>query len=163
MALLVRKIEKAKWLQNDILAGEDVSADAITNCMKTRMNALSVWEIGGEEELHNAVLAMASQFQHLDTIDVVVLLPAAVAEAGLSVRGTNGATPVKDLAGSHRDLVSLTYRSLGKLAGLIVDGIRQKNVHRYTKQQLKRLLEEAIQAGRLSRDQLQESLRSRFA
>lgn len=47
MTLLVRKINRAKWMQNDILSEQDVSADAITICMKTVGNTLSVWQIGG--------------------------------------------------------------------------------------------------------------------
>ena len=38
MRLLVRKIQKSKWMQNDILNGEPVSGDAITNCLKTKNN-----------------------------------------------------------------------------------------------------------------------------
>src|SRR5680860_1384079 len=69
--LLVRKIEKAKWMQNDILNGEEVSADAITNCTRTNKNKLSLWFIQDESNLDDAVLALTSQAQHLETIDTV--------------------------------------------------------------------------------------------
>ena len=60
MSLLVRKINRAKWLQTDIAHGDDISADAITNCMKTTSNRLSVWEVESEARIEEAALAIAS-------------------------------------------------------------------------------------------------------
>ena len=41
MGVLVRKINKGKWLQNDICAGDDVSADAITSWFSFKGQFLS--------------------------------------------------------------------------------------------------------------------------
>jgi hypothetical protein len=69
----VRKIETAKWKQNDICHGEDISADAVTISLKTTGNCLSVWKIEKECDIQDAVLAIVSNSQHFDTIDIVML------------------------------------------------------------------------------------------
>ncbi|HUT87224.1 MAG TPA: hypothetical protein VMX15_03975 [Candidatus Heimdallarchaeota archaeon] len=159
MSLLLRKIEKAKWMQNDIRGGEDVSADAITNCLKTTANALSVWEVGDESLVPDAALAMASQFDHLDTIDIVLLCQGALGKAGLEVKRSAATTALSEFAANHRDVVGLTYRKLGELARLIVDGIKGNRVRRYTKGKLLELLRGAVASGRISVDDLREGVR----
>ena len=163
MALLVRKIEKAKWMQNNILAGEDVSADAITNCTKTVNNALSAWQIGEESLVTDAVVAMASQFQHLDAIDVVLLSQPALADAGLKVEHNPGRTALRDFRDRHHDVVGLTYRTLGVLASLIVNGIRESRIRRFTKGELRRLLKNAVDSRRIDVQDLHEGVRKSIA
>ena len=159
MSLLLRKIEKAKWMQNDILGGEDVSADAITNCLKTTANALSVWEVGDKSQVSDAVLAMASQFDHLDTIDIALLCQGALGKAGLGVERSAANTALADFADNHREVVRLTYRKLGELAGLIVDEIRANRIQRYTKGQLRTLLHAAVAKGRININDLREKVK----
>lgn len=73
MGLLVRKINRSKWPQEDEKNVFKVASDAITICLKSCGNTLSVWEIDNEQNLDEAVLALASGFQHLESIDVVML------------------------------------------------------------------------------------------
>jgi len=113
MSLFVRKIIKSKWYQTDIENGDDVSADAITNCMKTKQNTLSVWEIESPDELDNAVLAIVSQHQHLETIDVVKLDSVSLVENEIVWVESRGLTPIDDLVDTHFDLSELTYPKLG--------------------------------------------------
>ena len=160
MSRLVRKIDRAKWLQNDIANGQEVSADAITNCMKTKANTLSVWEIDSASALDDAVLAMASQFDHLDTIDVVVLDESELDRAGLRIAATPGTTPVKRLADIHRDITALTYRTLGIVADFTVKCFQQDSVRRFTRGQLISLLKSAIHQGEITETDLKERVRS---
>lgn len=162
MSLLVRKIEQAKWLQNDILNGADVSADAITNCMKTKCNALSTWHIDNEEELDYAVLAIVAGHDHLDSIDVVWLSQEDLPERGLSVENSRGDTPLEEWADKHTDIVDLSYQSLGRLADCIVTCFREERVKRYTRSALKQLLRDAITSGRLNPDHLAGSLAAKL-
>jgi hypothetical protein len=90
MSLLVRKIDKGKWLQTNISGGEDVSADAVTNCLRTKGNALSVWGVETEAEIDEAVLAIVTGHQHLETIDVVSLSPEHLAVNGIDYQQTQG-------------------------------------------------------------------------
>lgn len=162
MPFLVRKIEKAKWMQNDVIGGEDISADAITNCMKTTGNTLSTWQIPVESDVSEALLAIVSGHQHLDTIDIVCLDRNSLESKGLTLEATPGNTPIKDLVDLHVDISKLTYITLGVVGKDIVEEIKKNKVMRYTKGMLKRLLNEAMLKGRFLKDDLNESLRNKL-
>ena len=162
MSLLVRKIDKAKWMQNDILSGEDVSADAITNSLKTTDNTLSAWQVAGAEAIEDAVLAIVSSHKHLDTIDVVCLDPSSLESNGIRLQSTLGNTPVKNPISQHIGICDLTYRTLGTVAEQIVHVLKNGKDVRYTKGKIKKLLKDAIDQGRLQMDDLNESLRRKL-
>ena len=162
MSLLVRKIQQAKWLQNDILHGEPVSGDAITNCLRTRNNTLSTWEIPAESQIEEAVLAIVAAQQHIDTIDVVVLQRDEIEEVA-TLRKSPGAPPVKDLVNSHVDIADVNYETLGEVAGAIVQKFREEKVFRWTARRIKGLLAEAVSSGRLALDDLAPGLRRKLA
>ena len=163
MSLLVRKIDKGKWLQTDIASGEDVSADAITNRMKTSGNALSVWEIESETSIEEAILAIVSQHEHLESIDVVVMNSGYLKENGIDVANRLGRTPVGDLQETHRNLSDLSYSKLGVIAYHIVEQLNQNNSKRYTEGQIKRILRTAIEQSRLGVDDLSEFVKKKLS
>ncbi len=154
MSLLVRKIDKGRWLQNDILNGEDISADAITICMKTTNNTLSTWRIDNEAQIDEAVLAIVSGHQHLDAIDVAWLSQEQIKAEAISIQDTSGITPITALVDSHVHVVDLTYTSLGKIANCIVNCFLENSVRRYTRGMLIKLLRKAIESGRLEKEML---------
>ncbi len=154
MSILVRKIDKAKWLQNDIISGEEVSADAITICTRTSKNTLSTWLISDVTQINNAVLAIVTGQHHLDTIDVVCLHQEELQDNGLALEETKGTTPIEHLSDSHRDIVNITYSSLGIIAQNIISAFKDGKVIRYTQGMLKKLLRDAISSGELTKNLL---------
>ena len=162
MSLLVRKIDKSKWFQADICNDEDVSEDAITNCMRTKQNALSVWQITSESEIEEAVLAIVSGHQYIETIDVIPLESQYLRDNGIDCLNTTGLTPVEDLEQQHVDLSNLSYRKLGTIAYHIVNRIKKGKLRRYTVGRVKDLLREAISNGRLRIEDLSDSVRSKL-
>lgn len=162
MSLLVRKFDRGKWLQTDIENGEDVSADAITLCMRTSGNKLSVWEIKQEEDIDEAVLAIVAGCDHLEAFDIVTINLDYIKKNGIGLSSTDGPTAVDDLKDTHRDLCELTYKKLGVIAYYIVDKITQKKTRRYTKVQLKTILSNAISHDRLELDKLSSFIREKL-
>lgn len=158
MPLLIRKIDKAKWLQNDIVGGAEVSADAITNCVKTTKNTLSTWRIDDEAQLNDAVLAIVSVHDHLDTIDIVCMNQQLLVDEGINFQDTLGKTLISDMANKHVDVVDLTYKSLGIVANCITKCFAENSVKRYTRSDLKKLFQDAIQSGRLSVEKIAPSI-----
>ena len=142
MGLLVRKINRSKWPQEDEKNVFKVASDAITICLKSCGNTLSVWEIDNEQNLDEAVLALASGFQHLESIDVVMLESDRL-QAEIKSKQTKGQTPVKDL--EH-----------------IIEKLRQKKIKRYTISDLKKILNTAIATGRLKREDLNASVANKL-
>lgn len=138
MALFVRKIDYGKWAQRKILEGEQPSADAITNCLKTTRNTLSLWSIRDESELDEAVLAIAAQGDHLDTIDVLKINPSLISEMKLNIVESQGLTPYITFVNNHLDIVELDYVSIGIVAQIIVESIRNGGRKRVTLGELKK-------------------------
>jgi hypothetical protein len=162
MSLLVRKIDKSKWLQTDIYRGEDISADAITNCLRTNRNTLSVWEVDSESNIDEAVLTIVSGHQHLETIDVVPMDAEYLKENEIDCIRTDGLTPIDNLIKTHIDLACLSYRKLGIIAYHIADNITKQMIIRYTKVRLKEILNRAIREGRLKLEDLSDLLKKKL-
>jgi len=162
MSLLIRKINKAKWIQGDIENDSDVSADAITNCLRTTKNTLSVWQIKTEEDLDKAVLAIVSNQDHLEAIDVVILEEKSINDYNISIVATPGETPVEELTESHRDLAELTYSKLGTIKDHIVERIRTDKLKRYTRGSIKKLIQNAIDEKKIELNDLKESVRKKI-
>jgi|SRR5690554_2767939 len=162
MSFLVRKINKAKWYQIDIMESDEVSADAITNCLKTTKNTLSVWHIETEDDLEKAVLAIVANQDHLDTIDVVILDEPSLTNYNLNIVASPGETPVKSLIEAHRDIAELSFTKLGQVKEHIVQRIRNQKLKRYTVSSLKKILTNAINEGLLKKEDLNESIRQKI-
>lgn len=157
MSLLIRKINRNKWLQVDN-PPDDISADAITGCMRTQRNTLSVWEVPDENKIDEAVLAIVSAGDHLETVDVVQIDREYLGENEIDCIQTKGRTLVEDLADTHIDLSNLAYKELGIIAYHIADKFRQGKVERYTAGRIKGLLKDAIQKKRLEITDLGDSI-----
>lgn len=161
MSYVVRKINRAKWPSTEIKVG-DISSDAITQCLYTKQNTISFWEIESEDYLIDAVLAIVSQFKHLDTIDVVMLEKEQIDKSEINYESTEGVTLLEEFKDNHIDLIELNYSKLGKLAELISINILNDRYERLTKGDLKRILSKAIQKGRLSKDELYDDVAKYF-
>jgi hypothetical protein len=70
-----------------------------------------VWRVVDAGELNEAVLAMASEFDHLDSIDVVVLDHADLESAGLEIIETPGRTPIIEIA-NKQTIAVIEFKSL---------------------------------------------------
>lgn len=157
MPLLIRRISRAKW---DKIGNEDVSADAITSCLKTYQNDLSVWRISSVEDLNNAILALISGSKQtkLSTLHYVMIDENLAFEKGLSLKETPGDTVALDLVESHRDIEELTYIKLGVVKDLILECIDNDKASFMTKKNLKDLLKDAIKNGKIQKETLNPEL-----
>jgi len=158
MALFVRKIETQKWIQNDILNGEDISADAITGCLRTKNNTLSFWYIESDEQIHDAVLAIVSGFEKAETIDVVTIEPELFNQNDLTCLSTEGLTPYEKFKNKHYDLTDLTYPKLGVVAKIIVECIRQDRNKKIPRKEIKEMILASLKNGEINKEKLNEKL-----
>jgi hypothetical protein len=153
MSLLVRKVDKALWLKNPpIDSVEDCPSDAITICIKTKSNKLSVWRIDSIDNIDEAVLAIASALDHLESIDVVAIPKNEFND--IKIVDSPGRTNVPDLVGNHYDLTDITFKKLGIIATSILTQAKGNLIKRYTKNDLKKILNKAIANNRLSPEKL---------
>src|SRR6056297_3423172 len=109
MLLLVRKINRNKWPKNGENEVFELSSDAITGCLRSSRNTISVWKIESEDDLEEATLALAAAGKRLDTFDVVILNGDKLSDLEIQMEQTDGRTVVSDLVNNHFDLKSLNY------------------------------------------------------
>lgn len=162
MPFVVRKIDYIKWTQRRILEGEQPSADAITNCMKTTNNTLSLWSVDDENEIEEAVLAIAAQFSDLDTIDILTIDPSLIKDRGLSIQKCLGMTPYKSFAERHLDVVELDYKSLGLMAEVIIESLRQDRWKRIFLSHLKTIISKGVDEGKIQWSDLKKKVREKI-
>lgn len=159
--MLVRKINKAKWMLGDDV-NEPPTADAITGCLRSTKNTLSVWHIKSATELEEAVLAIASGQDRLETIDVVILDEDYFEKCNILIEATEGNTPVPDLKDTHLDLCSLDFWSIGMVAEHIAESIRQNKFKRFREAELSNIIIKAINANRLKLTDLKEGIQKKI-
>lgn len=164
MSLLVRKIELAKWKQNKIAEGEPPSADAITCCIRTSQNSLSVWYISDMEQLDEAVLAIASGLQKPDTLNFLVLESTLLEEAGLRIGDLKSVrTPYETFKENHRDIIELDYCSLGIMANIIIDHVKNEKYIRFGAQKIKNLLNDGLNKGKIKMEALDKKMQEKLS
>lgn len=163
--VIVRKIQKGKW--EDYCKGiksksrikrfleewkPNASADAITNCLKTTGNELSIW-IVDEANLDDALLAMAtgSEMNDLGTIYYVTFKLEEFRKNRLSYKqSSNDAnTAVQSLKDNHYDIENLDYKQLGIIQKMIVHKIIKNQSHRKTRAELFPIIEKAIDENKI--------------
>ena len=159
---LARKISFPKWNTHQDLAEGELQADAITADLRTADNALSVWCCGDEKatdnDIQEAVLAMASMMDRANKIDVVWIDKAELDIAGYPVYQTDGAANVRELVSLHYDICGLDYTRLGVVACLIQRAIAEKQYRNFRRQQILELLVVAADKGRLEPKNLKPAL-----
>jgi hypothetical protein len=161
MSILVRRINRAKWQQ--IINEDDTSdssADAITNCLKTTNNDLSVWKIDTIESLENAILALITGHKQtkLSTLHYILLDECIVLEKGLLLKESEGDTVATSLKNTHKDISKLTYQRLGIIKDLIIEKLKYNEETFFTRAKLKQILKNAIDTGKVAKDSLNPEL-----
>lgn len=159
--MLVRKINRAKWMSGDNIK-EPPAADAITGCLRTTKNTLSVWRINNEAELEEAVLAIVSGQDHLEAIDVVMLEDEYFVKCAISTEETEGLTPVTDLKDTHIDLCSLDFWTIGMVAEHIIERIKKDKLKRFREAELTKIIKNAIAKKRLELADLKEGIQKKL-
>ena len=142
-----KKAEEACAINNTI---DDFPADTLTVDLKASGNELSIWCV---DALDDAVLAMmTNEKAHLETINILYLDDI----NGLMTKDTKGNTFVKDLQDKHKDIYNLNYKEIGNVAIKFLDAFKNKKVKTYNLQQIKNVLNTAIDTGRVDFNKFNE-------
>jgi len=163
--MLARKITRSKWTPKPYLSPEGIRADAITGCLRTKDDSLSLWRCTSDgHEIDQVFLALATGplNSDFDTMDIVLVPENNLVEEGLIIEGIQGDTTIENLRLRHVDLVQLDLDKLGKFAKLLAARIRESHVRRKTVAQIKELVRNALSTGILRRDELNEGLRAKI-
>lgn len=161
MMYLARKVTISKWKAREDLAEGEISADAITADLRTKDNALSLWqcEFPSKEKSEDAILALAAAGDHLDKMDLVWLTSDALHADSQQYVRTDGETLVADLAERHFDVKRLDYVRLGKVANCVMGAIAEGKCCRFSKSSVKSLLLSAVRQNRIQLSSLKKGVK----
>lgn len=162
MSYFVRKIEMAKWGKYDSEYCYDPPADAITCCLRTSGNTLSLWKVDTYEEIQDAVTAITANAEHLDGIYIVILEEECLVKSGLQIKQSEGKTPYAAFRDKHYDIQELSFSSLGKVSNIILDSLRDGGFKQITKKQNREQLIQAICGNKISQEDVNEKLRAKL-
>ncbi len=160
MNYLVRKIARAKWAVPTFATNDTIiAADAVTGCLRTSKNTLSFWQSHSEEkedsDIKDVVLALVSNMERLDTLDIIVIPKSDLGNFPFEV--TKGNIPVIDLQDRHLDMVKLTLEGLNHLARYIASKVRAEiRCYRFRKRDLEEVVIKAVKDGRLNLEDLSD-------
>lgn len=162
MSKLVRKINRNNWPEklDDVSA---IGADAITQCLKTKGNAMSVFQIPSEDQIDEVFLALASNAERLETTDLVAMDQGHISKLGMSLIQTAGITPIENLQKIHYDVTELCYGQLGPIAYHVFECVRDDHWKRRTRGELKDILRKAIAENRLDPYGLKDGVKKDMA
>lgn len=163
MNFLARMVSPGKWGSISFgVDAADYSADALGSCLRSQGNTLSFWETAGDPvDVTETALALAAARDDVDKLCVLVLPIDALEAAGYRFSRTRGNTPVSDLRDRHRDMVDLTGHRIAALGRIVAAGVREgSNVHVFTRAEVRALLRQAWERGRIQPDSLSAKLRA---
>ncbi|MDQ2482813.1 hypothetical protein RBI94_02100 [Pseudomonas putida] len=161
MAILVRKIERTKWVVSQ--ETDYANADVLSLCLFTRNNELSFWRIPGEEAINEGIIAMVSGQDHIQRTHVVLLDEADLIGEDVAITESPGAAASPELAKMHRDLSRLTAKSMLSVSSLIVKAFKEKGkVRTLTESEVKKIMQKAFDDGRFDPDRLKPSVRKKL-
>ena len=159
MPLLIRKFSRAKWNIDTIDTNDDISSDAVTSCLRTQSNTLSVWEVENEDSINDALLAIISGQDKLEAIDIIKLDPEILRENRIDILETDGKVVVESLIKQHRDLSYLTFAKIGTIKDIVIDLIKKERWKRITKATQVAILKEALKKGLFDSDKLKDGVK----
>lgn len=160
MPLMIRKIEFPKWAH--VKSGSPPSADAVTKCMKTTSNTLSLWEIENSDSMGDAILAIVSAGDHIETMDFIILDKQALASK-FQLSKDFGKSPYKSFCNNHFNLSSLNNKSLYDLSEMFAEFIRGNHHIRKTEDELVDIINSGISAGKLKKEDLKEHVKKKIS
>ena len=133
MAYYVRKIARSKWQEthlssNEAQAREEVKrvkADAITNCIKTSDNKLSLWRVDDKKDSIDDIVPLIIGFERPDTCDVVYISEEVFSEEQITLEQSSddANTPIEELKQYHYNAIVKDYEGLGKFAKVVLKSL----------------------------------------
>lgn len=171
MTYLVRKFSNSKWINISYenpkpVCTSYISADAFTSCLRTKDNTLSFWEISDikdTKELNEIVMALAlnSNTETLSSFDILFFEKNEDLFNSLDLKfeKTEGDTFISECQNKHLDLINLNYSNMTELLNKLCEYVNNDQHQRFTKSQIKKLLQAYYKDNPNEQIMLNEDLR----
>ena len=166
MAYYVRKISRSKWQENPLSADEvkalqeikGVRADAITNCIKTTGDKLSLWKVEEKNDSIEDVIPLIIGFERPDTCDIIYISDEVFSEEGIDLEQSphDASTPIKELKKYHYNAIVNNYDGLGKFAKVVLRSL--DNHKRFKGREVKEKLKEMLNDHEIGKEMISANL-----
>lgn len=169
MSYLIRKFSRPKWNVDNTTPDsvDKLSADAITSCLRTSSNTLSVWLVDSAEwgSFDDVLAALFSSFDRPDRADVVVIEKSDVdGIQGVNIVSSIGKTPASnEINQKHRDISDLKQSSLTNFADVLLQELKKDDnlegcdsIRRFSRKDTINIVKRYVDSGQISADGLSE-------
>ena len=166
MAYYVRKIARSKWQETHLSSNEAqarqevkrVKADAITNCIKTSDNKLSLWRVDDKKDSIDDIVPLIIGFERPDTCDVVYISEEVFSEEQITLEQSSddANTPIEELKQYHYNAIVKDYEGLGKFAKVVLKSL--DNHKRFKGREVKTKLKDMLNNHEIEREMISEKL-----
>jgi len=162
MVTVARKITRQKWTPRGTQPFQRVPLDGVTYDMRTENHALSMWtcDLGRDGSVNEIALVLAASRDTIDRLGVVFVEESDLQSRGIRVEPTSGNTAIDHFKARHRDAAELNLRRYCALARLLNDAILKDRCRRFSRQQIRDILAEAVGNKLLALDSLRDRVRA---
>lgn len=166
MAYYVRKISRSKWQEDPLSADEEkallevkkVAADAVTNCIKTTGNRLSLWRVEEKRDSIDDIIPLIVGFERPDTCDIIYISDEVFLQEGIvkEQSSEDANTPIEELKQYHYNAIVEDYEGLGKFARIVLRSL--DNHKRFKGKEVKTKLREMLDRQEIDREMISDKL-----
>lgn len=166
MAYYVRKISRSKWQENPLSADEEkalqevkrVAADAVTNCIRTTGNKLSLWRVEEKRDSIDDIIPLIVGFDRQDTCDIIYISEDVFWQEGIVIEQSSedANTPIEELKKYHYNAIVDDYEGLGKFARVVLRSLG--NHRRFKGKEVKTKLREMLDHQEISQEMISDKL-----
>ena len=166
MSYYIRKIARSKWQENQLSTNEvdainevkNVKADAITNCIKTTGNKLSLWKVDEKRDVIEDIVPLIVGFERPDTCDIIYISDEVLKEEDIELEQSpeDDNTPIEELKQYHYNAIVGNYEGLGKFAKIVLRSLG--NHKRFKGKEVKDKLKDMLNSHEIEKEMISEKL-----
>lgn len=166
MAYYIRKISRNKWQSTPLSNDEEtarneilnVTADAITNCIKTTENKLSLWRVESKNDVIDDIVPIITAFERPDTCDIIYIDESFFNDEGIELEqsDTDANTPLNEFKQFHYNAIVNNYLGLGKFAKIVLKSLG--NHKRFKGKEVKSKLQDMLDKNEIEKGMISDKL-----
>lgn len=163
--MLLRMVSaQSKWDGSKNVNRDDgfICGDAISD-LRTTNNTLSVWKADSEQDIEDAIVALALGRDKVQTLNYLLIDEGELERMEIQI-SSDVPGDIKGLdeqiRKKHRDLIEMDYWRIGYLAEYMIGLVNKGEFMSCTKKNIKALLEKYKSSNKIATDNMLEKLRN---
>ena len=135
-----------------------MAADAVTNCIKTTGNKLSLWRVEEKRDSIDDIIPLIVGFERPDTCDIIYISDEVFLQEGIVIEQSSedANTPIEELKQYHYNAIVEDFEGLGKFARIVLRSL--DNHKRFKGKEVKTKLREMLDRQEIDREMISDKL-----